>query len=285
MRGSGQIAELAEIAEPDVGVIVSIGPVHLELLGTIEAIAAAKAELIAALKPHGTAVLPADEPLLEPYRRAEIATITFGGRGDVRLTRSEGEHVTIDFQGEAISLDVPFTQAHLRNNLLAAVAAAKAIGITPSGRVELKLSPGRGQRQDLPDGIVLIDDCYNANPMSMRAALDDLSATAGRTKGGRRVAVLGDMLELGPDERAFHVDIGEHADATNLDLLVTVGPLAAAMLDSFHGEAYAVAGAAEAAAILPELLQPRDVVLVKGSRGVGLELVCQTLTARAGAPA
>ncbi len=93
MRGPGQIAELAEIAQPDVGVIVSIGPVHLELLGTIEAIAAAKAELIAALKPHGTAVIPAHEPLLEPHRRTDLTTITFGGGGDVQLVKSEAEHV------------------------------------------------------------------------------------------------------------------------------------------------------------------------------------------------
>ncbi len=287
MRGAGQIAELAEIAQPDVGVIVSIGPVHLELLGTIEAIAAAKAELIAALKAHGTAVIPAREPLLEPHRPTDITTITFGAEGDVQLLKSVDDHVTIDFRGETIELDVQFTQAHLRNNLLAAVAAAKATGVTPSGRVELRLSPGRGQRQTLADGIILIDDSYNANPMSMRAALEDLSATATAARAGnvRRVAVLGDMLELGPDERAFHVDIGEHADAINLDLLVSVGPLAAAMLDSFHGEAYSVADAAEAAAILPELLQPGDIVLVKASRGVGLELVCQALAANAGAPA
>jgi UDP-N-acetylmuramoyl-tripeptide--D-alanyl-D-alanine ligase len=285
MRGSGQIAELAEIAEPDVGVIVSIGPVHLELLGTIEAIAAAKAELIAALKTHGTAVIPAHEPLLEPHRRTDLTTITFGDGGDVQLMKSEAEHVTIAFQGETIALQVPFTQAHLRNNLLAAVAAARAIGVTPSGRVELNLTPGRGQRQDLPDGIVLIDDCYNANPMSMRAALDDLSATAAKDETTRRVAVLGDMLELGPDERAFHVEIGEHADSAGLDLLITVGPLAAAMADRYGGEVHTVKDAAEAAAILPELLQPGDIVLVKASRGVGLELVCRALAANAGAPA
>lgn len=285
MRGAGQIAELAQIAEPDVGVIVSIGPVHLELLGTIEAIAAAKAELIAGLKPNGTAVIPAREPLLEPHRRGDITTITFGDGGDVKLGQAQGDHLTIDFEGESIALEVAFIQAHLRDNLLAAVAAAKAIGVTPSGRVELRLSPGRGQRQQLAENMLLIDDSYNANPMSMRAALDDLSATAALTGGARRVAVLGEMLELGPDERAFHVDIGEHADATNLELLVTVGPLAAAMLDSFHGEAYSVADAAEAAAVLPELLQPGDIVLVKASRGVGLELVCQTLAASAGAPA
>ena len=131
MRGAGQIAELAAIAEPDVGVIVSIGPVHLELLGTIEAIAAAKAELIASLAPGRTAVVPADEPLLEPHLRADLETITFGDGGDVRLRRSEDELVEIDLAGRAIVLEVPFTQAHLRRNLLPAVAAASAVGVIP----------------------------------------------------------------------------------------------------------------------------------------------------------
>jgi UDP-N-acetylmuramoyl-tripeptide--D-alanyl-D-alanine ligase len=126
--------------------------------------------------------------------------------------------------------------------------------------------------------MTLIDDCYNANPMSMLAALDELAATAAETAAPRRVAVLGDMLELGDDERAYHVAIGEHARTTGIDLLITVGPLAAAMTDGFDGDAHAVADAGEAAALLPELLEPGDTILVKASRGVGLELVCQALS-------
>jgi UDP-N-acetylmuramoyl-tripeptide--D-alanyl-D-alanine ligase len=280
MRGAGQIAELAGIAEPDVGVIVTIGPVHLELLGTIEAIAAAKAELIAALGPGATAIVPVDEPLLEPHRRSDLRTVTFGaGLADVRLSSVDGERVVIDHMGEQIELVVPFQQSHMRTNLLAAVAAAKAIGVTPSGRVELALSPGRGQIVSLPGGVTLIDDCYNANPMSMRAALDELSAVADRGGHPRRVAILGDMLELGADERRFHVEIGDHANATGVDLLITVGPLAQAMTDGFDRESYPVRDAAEAASLALELIESGDVVLVKGSRGVGLELVCQTLAA------
>jgi UDP-N-acetylmuramoyl-tripeptide--D-alanyl-D-alanine ligase len=277
MRGAGQIAELATVAEPEVGVIVSIGPVHLELLGTIEAIAATKAELISALPAGGTAVLPAREPLLEPHLRDDIELITFGDGGDVRLAAQAGERITIDFRGEPIALEVPFTQAHLRTNLLAAVAAAKAIGVTPSGRIELALSAGRGQRTTLRRGVTVIDDCYNANPMSMRAALEDLAATANGTAGGRRVAILGDMLELGPDGRRFHVEIGEYAGETGVELLIAVGPLAGAMGDGFTGEIHTVADAAAAAAIAPQLLQADDVVLIKASRGVGLELVCRAL--------
>ena len=281
MRGAGQIAELASIAEPDVGVIVSIGPVHLELLGTIEAIAAAKAELIAGLPPRGTAVLPAREPLLEPYLRADLEVVSFGEGGDVTLAYAEGERVEIDLAGERITLEVPFTQAHMRRNLLAAAAAARAVGVIPTGRVELELSEGRGQRSELPTGVTLIDDCYNANPMSMRAALDDLTATADAGGHRRRVAVLGDMLELGPDERDFHFDIGAHAAAVGVDVLVTVGPLAAAMGERFHGESHNLPGAAQAAELVGELLEPGDVVLVKASRGVGLELVCRALSSGA----
>jgi UDP-N-acetylmuramoyl-tripeptide--D-alanyl-D-alanine ligase len=291
MRGAGQIAELGAIAEPDVALIVSIGPVHLELLGTIEAIAAAKAELIAALPPGGTAVVPAGERLLEPHLRADTTTVTFGEGGDVRLRASEtlpddgGSRVEIDLAGRELVLELPFTQAHLQRNLLAAVAAADAVGVRPprSGRVDVEFSPGRGQRTTLPDDVTLIDDCYNANPMSMRAALDDLAATAARRPGSRRVAVLGDMLELGPHERQFHAELGDYATRAGVDALVTVGPLAATIGERFDGDLHAVADASEAAALMPGLLAPGDTVLVKASRGVGLELVCRALGA--GVPA
>jgi UDP-N-acetylmuramoyl-tripeptide--D-alanyl-D-alanine ligase len=260
MRGSGQIAELAAIAEPDVGVIVNVGPVHLELLGTVEAIAAAKAELIAALRPGGTAVLPAGEPLLDPHRRDDVRTVTFGPGGDVAELPAD--------------LQIPFTSAHMRRNALAALAAARAVGVEPTGEITVALSSLRGQRIELPGDIVVVNDCYNANPMSMRAALDDLVASA----PGRRVAVLGDMLELGPGEAAFHEEIGAAATAAGVELLVTVGPLAERIGAAFDGGAHRhVPDARAAAALVPDLLEPGDTVLVKGSRGVGLEVVAQAL--------
>jgi UDP-N-acetylmuramoyl-tripeptide--D-alanyl-D-alanine ligase len=277
MRGRGQIAQLAEIAEPDVGVIVSVGPVHLELLGTVEAIAAAKAELIAALRPGGTAVIPAREPLLEPHLRNDIETITFGSGGDVRILATDGDRVEIDCAGETIALEVNFRQAHLRRNLLAAVTAARAVGVTPEGRVEFTPSAGRGQRLVLSSGVTLIDDCYNANPMSMGAALQDLAETAARERHPRRIAVLGDMLELGETQREFHTQVGAEAQSAGVDLLVTVGPQAAAMSEAFAGTVYRAEDAGEAAHLLPALLREGDLVLVKGSRAVGLELVCRAL--------
>jgi UDP-N-acetylmuramoyl-tripeptide--D-alanyl-D-alanine ligase len=128
----------------------------------------------------------------------------------------------------------------------------------------------------------LIDDCYNANPMSMRAALEDLAATAEREPSSRRVAVLGDMLELGPDERMFHAEIGTEARQAGVELLVTVGPRAAAMTEGFAGPAHVVADASQAAELVPRLLRAGDVVLVKASRRVGLELVCRRLRNGAG---
>ena len=117
-----------------------------------------------------------------------------------------------------------FAQSHTRN-LLAATAAARALGVTPHGRLDVEFSALRGERVALANGIVLINDCYNANPMSMRAALDELAAS----EGARRVAVLGEMLELGGEERRLHREIGEYARARGVDLLLTVGPLAREM--------------------------------------------------------
>jgi UDP-N-acetylmuramoyl-tripeptide--D-alanyl-D-alanine ligase len=262
MRGPGQIAELAAIAEPDVGVIVNVGPVHLELLGSLEAIAAAKAELLVDLRPGATAVLPADEPLLDVHLRDDLRIVTFGAGGDV---------------AELGDVELPFSSAHMRSNALAALAAARALGAEPHGPLEVAVSAMRGDRIELPGPILIIDDCYNANPMSMRAALDDLAASA----FGRRLAVLGDMLELGPEEGRFHAEIGAYAAQCGVDVLVTVGPLAAQMGEAFGGELHAVADAAGAATLARELLRPGDTVLVKGSRGVGLEVVAQRLRAAA----
>jgi UDP-N-acetylmuramoyl-tripeptide--D-alanyl-D-alanine ligase len=280
MRGPGQIAELAAIAEPDVGVIVSVGPVHLELLGSLEAIAAAKAELIGALAPGATAVLPAGEPLLEPHLREDVQTVTFGPGGDVTLVHQSAVAVEIDLSGERLVLGVDFPQAHLRQNLLAAVAAARAVGVTPAGHIALALSGGRGQPVQLADDVILLDDAYNANPMSMRAALDELSAVGHSDPAHprRRIAVLGDMLELGPAELDFHREIGAHADG-RADLLITVGALAKVISERFSGPSHHAAEADEASEMLRGLLRAGDVVLVKASNGVALERVCQALGA------
>jgi len=265
MRGFGQIATLAAICEPNVGVITNIAPVHLEQVGSLEGVARAKAELLPGVD---TAVVPAGEPLLDPYLDGLNVT-RFGDGGDVWL---DGD--TVVAFGERLDLELPFTARHQRTNTLAAVAAALAVGVRPSGRVEPPAGHLRGERIALPSGVTIINDCYNASPLSMRAALDELSAEPAE---GRRLAVLGDMLELGERETELHREIGAAAAAAGVDLLVTVGPRAAAMLDVFDGDSYAVADAAEAAALAGELIEPGDVLLVKGSRGIGLEVVAEAL--------
>jgi UDP-N-acetylmuramoyl-tripeptide--D-alanyl-D-alanine ligase len=286
MRGPGQIAELAAICEPDVAVITNVGPVHLEQMGSLEGVARAKAELLEGLYDGATAVVPSDEPLLEPWLRDSLQVVTFGPGGDVRFEGSSlrggtvpdavpKQHVILA-RGERIELELPFDQAHNLMNTLAAVAAAQAVGVTPSGRLDVRFSSLRGERVLLGTGATVINDCYNANPLSMRAALDDLAT---HETAGRRIAVLGDMLELGPAEDEHHRDIGAYAATAGVDVLVAVGPRAARMLDRYDGEGHAVGSAAEAAALAGELLAPGDVLLVKGSRGVGLEVVAEALAA------
>jgi UDP-N-acetylmuramoyl-tripeptide--D-alanyl-D-alanine ligase len=279
MRGPGQIAELTAIAEPDVGVVLNIGPAHLELLGSLEAIAAAKAELIAGLSDDAIAVVPAHEPLLEAHLRGDVHTITFGDEGDVMLLeRRAGGEVVIGIDqrsahGRELVLEPSFTQLHQLRNLLAAVAAAIALGVEPAGRVAVRFSAMRGERIALPGEVAVINDCYNANPMSMRAAIDELVETA----PARRVAVLGDMLELGSSSPELHRELGRYASERGVDVLITVGPLAARIGETFGGEMHAVADADSAAATLAPLLRAGDTVLVKGSRAVALERVAPAL--------
>jgi UDP-N-acetylmuramoyl-tripeptide--D-alanyl-D-alanine ligase len=265
-------------------VITNIGPVHLEQVGSLEGVARAKAELLEGLRDGAKAVVPSDEPLLEPWLRDTLEIVTFGPGGDVSLEGSSlrggtvpdtvpSRHVVVA-RGERIELELPFDQAHNLMNTLAAVAAAKAVGVTPSGLVDVRFSGLRGERVLLGMGATVINDCYNANPLSMRAALDDLAT---HESSGRRIAVLGDMLELGPAEDEHHRDIGAYAATAGVDVLITVGPRAARMLDRYDGEGHAVGDAREAAALTGELAGPGDVILVKGSRGVGLEIVAETL--------
>jgi UDP-N-acetylmuramoyl-tripeptide--D-alanyl-D-alanine ligase len=269
MRGAGQIAELTAIAEPDVGVIVNVGPVHLELLGTVEHVAAAKAELIRDLRAGATAVVPAGEPLLRPHLRDDVATVTFGEGGDVRLRSFRDGLARIDVQGKEIGLELPYSEPYNVQNTVAAVAAATALGVTPSGRVEVRFSSLRGQVVELGGGVTVVNDCYNANPMSMRAALDHLAASPAE----RRIAILGAMAELGSDGERFHREIGRRAGELGVDVLVTVGREAVRFADEFDGEKHAVASPEEAGEILEELALPGDRVLIKGSRAAGLERV------------
>jgi UDP-N-acetylmuramoyl-tripeptide--D-alanyl-D-alanine ligase len=281
MRGMGQIAELCEIAEPDVGAITNIGPVHLELLGTLEAIVEAKAEILAGLGPRGVAVIPADTEALEPHVHDELRTVTFGPGGDVFAHGSavEGNDLIASVgtpHGEA-DFRFPFTEAHNLSNALAAIAIGVALDAPLPEMAQraprITFSRLRGEVLEA-GGVRIVNDCYNANPISMRAALDHLASL---DVTGRRVAVLGDMLELGPEAAAYHREIGAHARERGVAPIVGVGELAR----DYAPDEWA-ADARAAIAPVQALVEPGDAVLVKGSRSVGLELVTDELVARLG---
>ena len=271
MRGFGQIAELCAMARPTVGVITAIGPVHLEFVESVAGVARAKAELLEALPRGSKAVVPAGVPELDPYLRADLEILRVGE--DVRLVSFEDGRLEADVAGELVELDLPFTARHQAENTLTALAAYAALGL-PLDRVHegagrIRLSSLRGEELPLPGGGVLINDCWNANPTSMAAALRNLAA---RRNGGRRIAVLGGMAELGPNGPRYHREIG--GMTAGLDAVVGVGELA-----RDYRPTHWVADADAAATLLSELLEPGDIVLVKGSRAVGLERVAENITA------
>jgi UDP-N-acetylmuramoyl-tripeptide--D-alanyl-D-alanine ligase len=251
MRGLGQIATLAALVQPEIGVITNVGPVHLELVETIENVARAKAELIDELPPGSTIVVP-EEPLLEPYLRR---------RDDIHVER-------VDTARE-LPFATSYSSAHQVVNTRTALAVVEVLGLPlPEGELHVEFSKLREEERPLPGDGLLLNDCYNANPVSMRAALMHLDARAGAR---RRLAVLGEMAELGVEAPAYHTEIGELAQSIGVQV-IGVGELARA----YGGEW--VATATEAAERLEAELRPGDVVLVKGSRSVGLEVVAENLT-------
>jgi len=252
MRGAGQIAWLAAFVKPDIGVITNIGPAHLEFLGSVANIAKAKAELIEALPTGGVAVVPR-EPLLEPHL----------ARDDIVVRRVDPD--------ARLPFATSYSSAHQLANTRTAVAAAEVLGVPlPDGLLTVEFSKRREEERELPGDGLLLNDCYNANPVSMRAALEHLVA---RANGRRRVAVLGEMRELGPAGPAYHEEIGALLRELGIERVISVGDLARA----YGGEW--VPTAAEAAARLRDELRPGDIVLVKGSLAVGLEVVAENLTA------
>ncbi len=252
MRGLGQIAWLASFVRPDIGVITNVGPAHLEFLGSLENVAKAKAELIDGLRSGGVAVVP-PEPLLEPYL----------GRSDIVVKR-------VDLAAP-LPFATTYSAAHQLVNTRMAVAVAECLDVPlPDSPLSVEFSKRREEERELPGGGLLLNDCYNANPVSMRAALEHLAA---RANGRRRIAVLGDMAELGSSGPAYHSEIGRLVRELGIEHVIAVGELARA-----YGGDW-VATAAEAATALQRALKPGDIVLVKGSLAVGLEAVAENLTA------
>ncbi|WP_067795810.1 UDP-N-acetylmuramoyl-tripeptide--D-alanyl-D-alanine ligase [Actinomadura formosensis] len=294
-RGIGHIAYLTGIARPDVGVVLNVGTAHVGEFGGRENIARAKGELVEAVPPGGTAVLNADDPLVAAMAsRTRGEVVTFGRSPDA-LVRAEDE--TLDERGRArFTLVAPEGAApvalrlhgsHAVQNALAAAAAARAAGLGPEVIAEalsaaVPVSRWRMEVTERADGVTVVNDAYNANPDSTRAALDALVHMA---RGRRAYAVLGEMGELGAVSVAEHAKIGQHVARSGIAGLIVVGANAAAMAEgagqvaSWTGECVQVDDVGAAVAALSERLAPRDVVLVKGSRVAGLERVAEALLA------
>ncbi len=275
MRGLGQITELCTIARPDVAVVTSIGPEHLELVETVENVARANAEAIDALPPGGVAVVPEDEPLLEPFlHRDDIDVRRFDPQGVACGESPQASRGGARWRfpvGEAeLELELPFDQRHMAQNVLAALTAYDALGLplerAQEGASGIAFSAWRSEVRRLPGGGVLVNDAYNANPVSMRAALEDLTE---RAAGRRRVAVLGEMAELGEQSARYHLEIHDLLRELQLEALVAVGEPARAYLGSAPEERW-IADAAAFAGVA-EVVRRGDAVLVKASRAVGLE--------------
>ncbi|MBI3947778.1 MAG: UDP-N-acetylmuramoyl-tripeptide--D-alanyl-D-alanine ligase [Armatimonadetes bacterium] len=288
MRGAGQIAYLAQIARPQIGVVTNIGTSHLELLGSREAIARAKGELLEALPADGAAILPAADPFLPLLRSlswAPVVTFGFAGEGkpdvvvaELSVAATESRFVVEAF-GERIPVRLPVPGRHNALNAAAAAAAAWQAGsrapeIT-AGLESIRLPGMRMRIVQTPSGATLLDDAYNASPQSMAAALEHLHCLPGR----RRVAVLGDMLELGSESEAGHREVGQHA--ATVDLLIAVGERARGIAAGAEDaglppeRARWCADADAALAAVRAELRPGDAVLVKASRGMRLETVAQ----------
>ncbi|MFD0164925.1 UDP-N-acetylmuramoyl-tripeptide--D-alanyl-D-alanine ligase [Streptomyces decoyicus] len=282
VRRIGDISKLTGLVAPDIGVVLNVGQAHLSHLGSRETIARAKGELVQGLAPGGTAVLSADDPRVVAMRSlTDRPVLTFGRaeHADVRvrdvvLDRLARPSFTLRTAATSARVELPLVGTHQALNASAAAAAGLAAGVSLDGAAAalptVSLSQWRLELRDLVGGATLLDDSYNADPDSTRAALDTLAAI----EGGRRIAVLGEMLELGDGNEAEHRAIGEYA-ASRADVVVAVGarPIAAGA-----GErAVALADNAAAVEWLRGRLTAGDVVLVKASRGARLNEVAAAL--------
>jgi UDP-N-acetylmuramoyl-tripeptide--D-alanyl-D-alanine ligase len=295
MRGHGEIAYLAEVARPHIGVITNVGAAHLERLHSLADIARAKGELFAGLGPDGWAVLPANDPLItaqaahvRPDRR-----VTFDGRpaGDVRVLEvvpagARGAVVRYACGSVPVVVRLPLAGAHNAQNGAAALAVAQAAGVAPvaaASALEKVVLPPHRSAMIAAGGRTILDDCYNANPASMSAAIATVVAAVGGATGwARPFAVLGDMLEIGPDSEELHRALGREA-AARLAGVVSLGGFAGAIADGARAGGLAADRARvaqspeEAATVIASWTAPGDWILVKASRGLRLERVVDAL--------
>lgn len=294
MRGMGQIKELTDIAQPEVAIITIIGESHLELLGSRENIARAKLEILSGLKKGGLFIYNGDEPLIssslvEADKPEGMLQYRFGANdnNDIypvgMMYEEKGMRFTTNMDS-SYSYYIPYFGQHNIINALAAIAVAKYMGVQQEdiihGLRNLKLS---GMRIEITDGIqdtVILNDAFNASPTSMRAAIELLTELKGR---GRKIVVLADMLELGEQEERYHREIAHLLDPQEIHYVLTCGPLA----DYIAKEARTIFAPDKVASYyskeplidkLLEMIQPRDMILVKGSRGMAMEEVVERLS-------
>ncbi|MCC7492194.1 MAG: UDP-N-acetylmuramoyl-tripeptide--D-alanyl-D-alanine ligase, partial [Fimbriimonadaceae bacterium] len=289
MRGPGQIRYLAQLAAPRSGVITNIGTSHLGLLGSREAIAQAKGELLDDLGPQGLAVLWAEDPFLPGQAPRHIGRVVWYGfqkPADVRATDLElrglaGSRYRLQTPRGSVAVELPLPGRHMVLNSLAAAAVGLAVGLDlpaiAAGLAGVGAVPLRLEVVQLRNGARVINDSYNAAPDSVRAALQVLQSEPCR---GRRIACLGDIRELGDLARAEHLRLGAELEAV-ADVVIGVGELggeiAAGARDRGHRVVHQVADSAEAGALLAALLQPTDLVLLKASRAVELDRALEAL--------
>lgn len=297
MNAASEIEKLTQIAEPDVGLITNVTAAHLDLLRTVEQVAKAKGELFETMRQDGTVVVNLEDPwvrkLGEGYPGRKI---TFGmqDNADIRFGHMTTNHLesldlTFSVFGQTVELHLAVPGFHNVMNAMAATGVAMALGVSLESALEgiSTFTPmkWRMERLQLASGVQVINDCYNANPLSMNAALRTVSAAK---RAGRFVAVLGSMRELGPDAAAKHHEVGVEAAQHHVDQLFTFGEHAQELADGAKSAGLAAdrvmmtTDIEELKTQVASVLKPGDVVLVKGSRGMKLERLVDHLKAEMG---
>jgi UDP-N-acetylmuramoyl-tripeptide--D-alanyl-D-alanine ligase len=290
MRGPGQIARLTQIAKPTVGLVTNVGTSHIELLGTQDSIASAKGELVRAVPEDGAVFLNGDDAYTDSLALSATAPVTRYGMGHKNEVRAESVELDADSvatftllapSGEA-SMKLPVPGRHNVYNALAAAAVALHLGVPAAtvaeGISHAKLTAMRMEIVETARGVTVVNDAYNANPTSMRAAIDTL---ARMSVSGKKIAVLGDMLELGSLSELAHFGVGEEVAKLDIDVLVTVGESAVRIADGARAEGMPAerirpcGTVAEAIEVLDDVIEIGDVVLVKASRAMGFEAVVE----------
>lgn len=292
MRGLGQIARLAEVAAPDIGLVTNVGTSHIELLGTQDAVANAKGELVRAIGPQGAVFLNGDDAYSDALAldsKAPVALYGLSDRCSVRaeeIACDETSHASFDLvtpEG-TVRLELPLPGRHNVYNALAAAAVALRLAVplddVRAGLESASVSDMRMQTFVTADGVTIINDAYNANPSSMRAALETLGDMR---VAGRRIAVLGDMAELGSLSELAHFQVGEQLANVDVDMLFAIGPRASRIADGARAEGLAeervrrFPDAEEAIGEVAAAARANDVVLVKASRVMRLERIVEGL--------